>query len=157
MLSSHLFNDGSKRLGAELPARSQQAQWLGAGSHARTQGHLHQWLLLEAGASSAGGHLGATSSCTHLLGTFLQLSHLPQGPRQRLTLVSTSFSRDIAVRNILVASPECVKLGDFGLSRYIEDEEYYKGEGNSALALPLKPKSQKEPTTGQLRPRASGQ
>uniref|UniRef100_A0A452G6Z3 non-specific protein-tyrosine kinase n=1 Tax=Capra hircus TaxID=9925 RepID=A0A452G6Z3_CAPHI len=36
--------------------------------------------------------------------------------------------RDIAVRNILVASPECVKLGDFGLSRYIEDEEYYKGE-----------------------------
>lgn len=36
--------------------------------------------------------------------------------------------RDIAVRNILVASPECVKLGDFGLSRYIEDEDYYKGE-----------------------------
>lgn len=37
------------------------------------------------------------------------------------------FDRDIAVRNVLVASPECVKLGDFGLSRYIEDEEYYKG------------------------------
>lgn len=35
--------------------------------------------------------------------------------------------RDIAVRNVLVATPECVKLGDFGLSRYIEDEEYYKG------------------------------
>ncbi|KAF7473884.1 Hypothetical predicted protein [Marmota monax] len=34
--------------------------------------------------------------------------------------------RDIAIRNILVASPECVKLGDFGLSRYIEDDEYYK-------------------------------
>uniref|UniRef100_A0A3Q3KZM9 non-specific protein-tyrosine kinase n=1 Tax=Labrus bergylta TaxID=56723 RepID=A0A3Q3KZM9_9LABR len=34
--------------------------------------------------------------------------------------------RDIAVRNVLVASPDCVKLGDFGLSRYIEDEEYYK-------------------------------
>lgn len=28
-----------------------------------------------------------------------------------------------------MASPECVKLGDFGLSRYIEDEDYYKGEG----------------------------
>lgn len=39
-----------------------------------------------------------------------------------------SSFRDIAVRNILVASPECVKLGDFGLSRYIEDEDYYKGE-----------------------------
>lgn len=44
-------------------------------------------------------------------------------------LVFDSSFRDIAVRNILVASPECVKLGDFGLSRYIEDEDYYKGEG----------------------------
>lgn len=35
--------------------------------------------------------------------------------------------RDIAVRNVLVASPECVKLGDFGLSRYIDEQEYYKG------------------------------
>lgn len=36
--------------------------------------------------------------------------------------------RDIAVRNVLVASPECVKLGDFGLSRYVDEQEYYKGE-----------------------------
>ncbi|NXI41107.1 FAK2 kinase, partial [Galbula dea] len=43
--------------------------------------------------------------------------------------------RDIAVRNILVASPECVKLGDFGLSRYIEEEEYYKA---SISRLPIK-------------------
>ncbi|NWR78171.1 FAK2 kinase, partial [Centropus unirufus] len=43
--------------------------------------------------------------------------------------------RDIAVRNILVANPECVKLGDFGLSRYIEDEEYYKA---SVTRLPIK-------------------
>nr|XP_009688600.1 PREDICTED: protein-tyrosine kinase 2-beta [Struthio camelus australis] len=43
--------------------------------------------------------------------------------------------RDIAVRNILVASPECVKLGDFGLSRYIEEEEYYKA---SVTRLPIK-------------------
>ncbi|XP_043918281.1 protein-tyrosine kinase 2-beta isoform X2 [Protopterus annectens] len=43
--------------------------------------------------------------------------------------------RDIAVRNILVASYECVKLGDFGLSRYIEDEEYYKA---SVTRLPIK-------------------
>lgn len=43
--------------------------------------------------------------------------------------------RDIAVRNILVAGPECVKLGDFGLSRYIEDEEYYKA---SVTRLPIK-------------------
>ncbi|XP_068136195.1 protein-tyrosine kinase 2-beta isoform X2 [Hyperolius riggenbachi] len=43
--------------------------------------------------------------------------------------------RDIAARNILVASHECVKLGDFGLSRYIEDEEYYKA---SVTRLPIK-------------------
>ncbi|KAM9356044.1 protein tyrosine kinase 2 beta, b isoform 1-T3 [Pholidichthys leucotaenia] len=43
--------------------------------------------------------------------------------------------RDIAVRNVLVASSDCVKLGDFGLSRYIEDEEYYKA---SVSRLPIK-------------------
>uniref|UniRef100_A0A6Q2ZCU6 non-specific protein-tyrosine kinase n=1 Tax=Esox lucius TaxID=8010 RepID=A0A6Q2ZCU6_ESOLU len=43
--------------------------------------------------------------------------------------------RDIAVRNVLVASADCVKLGDFGLSRYIEDEEYYK---SSVTRLPIK-------------------
>lgn len=53
--------------------------------------------------------------------------------------------RDIAVRNILVASTECVKLGDFGLSRYIEDEEYYKGEGCSAPAFSLERSLQPPP------------
>ncbi|XP_026147041.1 protein-tyrosine kinase 2-beta-like [Carassius auratus] len=43
--------------------------------------------------------------------------------------------RDIAVRNVLVATPESVKLGDFGLSRYIEEEEYYKA---SVTRLPIK-------------------
>ncbi|XP_028322847.1 protein-tyrosine kinase 2-beta-like isoform X1 [Gouania willdenowi] len=43
--------------------------------------------------------------------------------------------RDIAVRNILVATPECVKLGDFGLSRYIDEQEYYKA---SVSRLPIK-------------------
>ncbi|XP_037552312.1 protein-tyrosine kinase 2-beta-like [Nematolebias whitei] len=43
--------------------------------------------------------------------------------------------RDIAVRNILVASPESVRLGDFGLSRYIDEQEYYKA---SLSRLPIK-------------------
>ncbi|XP_029301237.1 protein-tyrosine kinase 2-beta-like [Cottoperca gobio] len=43
--------------------------------------------------------------------------------------------RDIAVRNVLVASDECVKLGDFGLSRYVDDQEYYKA---SVSRLPIK-------------------
>lgn len=43
------------------------------------------------------------------------------------SLCLSAGHRDIAVRNVLVASPECVKLGDFGLSRYIDEQEYYKG------------------------------
>ncbi|XP_068452567.1 focal adhesion kinase 1-like, partial [Clinocottus analis] len=34
--------------------------------------------------------------------------------------------RDIAARNVLVSSVDCVMLGDFGLSRYMEDSSYYK-------------------------------
>uniref|UniRef100_A0A4W5QK78 non-specific protein-tyrosine kinase n=1 Tax=Hucho hucho TaxID=62062 RepID=A0A4W5QK78_9TELE len=43
--------------------------------------------------------------------------------------------RDIAVRNVLVATADCVRLGDFGLSRYMEEEEYYKA---SVTRLPIK-------------------
>ncbi|MEQ2228209.1 hypothetical protein ILYODFUR_006597, partial [Ilyodon furcidens] len=50
---------------------------------------------------------------------------------ERLNMVH----RDIAVRNVLVASVECVKLGDFGLSRYIDEQEYYKA---SVSRLPIK-------------------
>lgn len=56
-------------------------------------------------------------------GFFLTL--VLSGPR--LVSVLSMCSRDIAVRNVLVASPECVKLGDFGLSRYVDEQEYYKG------------------------------
>ncbi|XP_046874797.1 protein tyrosine kinase 2aa isoform X1 [Hypomesus transpacificus] len=43
--------------------------------------------------------------------------------------------RDIAARNVLVASVDCVMLGDFGLSRYMEDCSYYKA---SKGKLPIK-------------------
>ncbi|ESN98379.1 hypothetical protein HELRODRAFT_84354, partial [Helobdella robusta] len=33
--------------------------------------------------------------------------------------------RDIAARNVLVSSVDCVKLADFGLSRMLMDENYY--------------------------------
>ena len=35
--------------------------------------------------------------------------------------------RDIAARNVLVSAEDCVKLADFGLSRYVEEQSYYKG------------------------------
>nr|XP_049701676.1 focal adhesion kinase 1 isoform X21 [Helicoverpa armigera] len=43
--------------------------------------------------------------------------------------------RDIAARNVLVSTPTCVKLADFGLSKMVEDKSYYKA---SRGKLPIK-------------------
>ena len=45
------------------------------------------------------------------------------------------FYRDIAARNILVSADDCVKLADFGLSRWVEESCYYKA---SKGVLPIK-------------------
>ena len=43
--------------------------------------------------------------------------------------------RDIAARNALVYSHDNVKLADFGLSRWVEEQDYYKA---SKCKLPIK-------------------
>lgn len=51
--------------------------------------------------------------------------------------------RDIAARNVLVSSIDCVKLGDFGLSRYMEDSSYYKGKSHCSSVCSLTSNSPK--------------
>ncbi|KAL9876991.1 protein tyrosine kinase 2 Fak isoform 3-T6 [Glossina fuscipes fuscipes] len=43
--------------------------------------------------------------------------------------------RDIAARNVLVRSPTCIKLADFGLSRWVSEQSYYH---SSMCMLPIK-------------------
>lgn len=42
--------------------------------------------------------------------------------------------RDIAARNVLVNSSHCIKLGDFGLSRWVDHSFYHSTKG----MLPIK-------------------
>eukprot|EP00096_Caligus_rogercresseyi_P011337 TRINITY_DN4430_c0_g1_i1.p1 TRINITY_DN4430_c0_g1~~TRINITY_DN4430_c0_g1_i1.p1 ORF type:complete len:998 (-),score=345.77 TRINITY_DN4430_c0_g1_i1:144-3137(-) len=70
----------------------------------------------------------------------LDLSHLLLYSHQLSTALSYLESkkfvhRDIAARNVLVSSENVVKLADFGLSRWIEHNSYYKA---SRGKLPIK-------------------
>ncbi|XP_026085834.1 protein-tyrosine kinase 2-beta-like isoform X1 [Carassius auratus] len=72
----------------------------------------------------------------HKLSTLMKILYCLQISKALAYLEGVNMvHRDIAVRNVLVAKPDCVKLGDFGLSRYIEEEEYYKA---SVSRLPIK-------------------
>lgn len=58
-----------------------------------------------------------------------------------ILVVLSVCCRDIAVRNVLVASAECVVLGDFGLSRYVDEQEYYKGANTHTTTMSVAVKS----------------
>ncbi|KAI3358079.1 hypothetical protein L3Q82_003090 [Scortum barcoo] len=61
---------------------------------------------------------------------------ITENPVWIIMIMSCALSeRDIAARNVLVSSVDCVMLGDFGLSRYMEDSSYYKA---SKGKLPIK-------------------
>uniref|UniRef100_A0A8C8A0N3 non-specific protein-tyrosine kinase n=1 Tax=Oryzias sinensis TaxID=183150 RepID=A0A8C8A0N3_9TELE len=64
-----------------------------------------------------------------------QLAVTEQNFFLKSTQLCSEFLRDIAARNVLVSTVDCVKLGDFGLSRYMEDSSYYKA---SKGKLPIK-------------------
>ncbi|XP_061617179.1 protein tyrosine kinase 2aa isoform X12 [Phyllopteryx taeniolatus] len=58
--------------------------------------------------------------------------------------------RDIAARNVLVSSIDCVMLGDFGLSRYMEDSSYYKGDDGTPPHIEYSETSKIKPFLGSL-------
>lgn len=73
-------------------------------------------------------------SCRLKLGTLLLYCY--QLSTALSYLESKKFvHRDIAARNVLVSSPNCIKLADFGLSRWVEDQSYYH---SSKGMLPIK-------------------
>lgn len=64
------------------------------------------------------------------------LSYIFQLSTAMSYLESKNFvHRDIAARNVLVCTPKCVKLADFGLSRWVDEQAYYKA---SKGKLPIK-------------------
>lgn len=92
------------------------------------------WIVMELYKYGELGHYLEQNKSTLKVVTLI-LYTLQIGKAMAYLEAISCVHRDIAVRNILVASHECVKLGDFGLSRYIEDDEYYKA---SVTRLPIK-------------------
>ena len=84
-------------------------------THTHTHTQLRRYLLTE----------GSLISKMSLLEYIQQLSSA------MVHLESKNYvHRDIAARNVLVSTATVVKLADFGLSRGLEDSDFYVGESS---------------------------
>ncbi|XP_049835463.1 focal adhesion kinase 1 isoform X3 [Schistocerca gregaria] len=92
------------------------------------------WIVME--LARLGEMRAYLQSNRHILTLATLLQYTYQLSTALSYLESKKFvHRDIAARNVLVSSHNCVKLADFGLSRWVEDQSYYKA---SKGKLPIK-------------------
>ncbi|KAL5286577.1 PTK2 family protein [Megaselia abdita] len=92
------------------------------------------WIVMELAKQGELRKYLKTNSDKLKLGTLLLYSY--QLSTALSYLESKKFvHRDIAARNVLVSSPNCIKLADFGMSRWVSDQNYYH---SSKCILPIK-------------------
>lgn len=93
-------------------------------------GHPHPVRLP---AEHGAGVSGEQTVCSQVSTGDPHTDRKPLRIRERVNMCRVFIYRDIAARNVLVSSVDCVMLGDFGLSRYMEDSSYYKGKDTGAF------------------------
>ncbi|XP_072948430.1 focal adhesion kinase 1 [Epargyreus clarus] len=92
------------------------------------------WIVME--LATLGEMRAYLQQNSHRLETCTLVLYIYQLSTALSYLESKKFvHRDIAARNVLVSTPTCVKLADFGLSKMVEDKSYYKA---SRGKLPIK-------------------
>ncbi|XP_026728221.1 focal adhesion kinase 1 isoform X2 [Trichoplusia ni] len=92
------------------------------------------WIVME--LATLGEMRAYLQQNAHRLATSTLVLYIYQLSTALSYLESKKFvHRDIAARNVLVSTPNCVKLADFGLSKMVEDKSYYKA---SRGKLPIK-------------------
>lgn len=96
--------------------------------------HHPYWIVME--LAKFGELRAFLQANKHQLDTYTLILYAHQLSTALSYLESKKFvHRDIAARNVLVSSYDCVKLADFGLSRVVQDSCYYQATKGK---LPIK-------------------